>query len=237
MSPSWIDFRPGSASFWTNFAARKNSEFCSGRAIKADWSRPENLPELWSEPEWLHSVKVSCCLQWPWTTNPSTAVIILSVVGKESPRSMFGTNIHPDWQSYSVNKVPCLVIEKQSGLDKLNTYHRSVNSHCNSRLTDRVGVFSQSKYFPGGSLRSTSKDWYPTSGWRIFRSARLNAALKLYPPLSPWKSQVLTNITEKLSTTCISQPKMTEWTMKSYASHAAHQQGMKDTVVTALAWW
>jgi len=56
---------------------------------------------------------------------------------------MFGTNIHPDLAKLQCEQGALFSYREAQSTDKLNTYHRSVNSHRNSRLTDRV-QFSQS---------------------------------------------------------------------------------------------
>lgn len=65
--------------------------------------------------------------------------------------SVFGTNIHPDLAKLQCEQGALFSYpEAQSNLEKLNTYHRSVNNHTQiSRLTDQVGaILSEQHLIP-----------------------------------------------------------------------------------------
>ena len=160
--------------------------------------------------------------------------------------SMFGTNIHPDLAKLQCEQGALFSYrEAQSNLDKLNTYHRSVNSHTQiSRLTDQVGaILSEQHLIPpvkGACVQPAKELILQVDGGHIptqdpdKRSFEALSAI-VYRPES--LQVVDQHHREIINKSCVLAAKDDGLeTMMRYVLNAAHQQGMnQDTVVTALA--
>ena len=160
--------------------------------------------------------------------------------------SEFGTNIHPDLAKLHCEQGALFSYrEAQSNLEKLNTYHRSVNNHTQiGRLTDRVGeLLSENHLVPptdeclpppaeelivqvdGGHIPIKDK------GKRSFEA--LSAIV--YRPESV--QEIDKHHREITNKSCALSAKDDELaTIKTFVLNAALKQGMtEDSVVTALA--
>ena len=160
--------------------------------------------------------------------------------------SMFGTNIHPDLAKLHCEQGAMFSYrEAQSNLDKLNTYHRSVNSHTQiSRLTDQVGAILSEQHLispvesgcsqPALDLILQVDGGHIPIQERAKRSFEALSAVVYRPSSLKVVDQHHREITNK---SCVLSAKDDELeTMKRYVFNAVHQQGMnQDTVVTALA--
>lgn len=160
--------------------------------------------------------------------------------------SMFGTNIHPDLAKLQCEQGALFSYrEAQSNLDKLNTYHRSVNSHSQiSRLTDRVGaILSEQHLVPPVAevcAQPAKELILQVDGGHIPIQARAKRSFEALSAIvyRPESLQVVDqHHREIINKSCVLSAKDDKLeTMKSYVLNAAHQQGMnQDTVVTALA--
>lgn len=160
--------------------------------------------------------------------------------------SEFGTSIHPDLAKLQCEQGALFSYrEAQSNLDKLNTYHRSVNNHTQiGRLTDRVGETLSAQHLmappaeacahpapalilqiDGGHIPIKDK------GKRGFEA--LSAIV--YRPESV--QEVDRHHREIVNKSCALSAKDDELaTIKTYVLNVAHKQGMnQETAVTALA--
>ncbi len=160
--------------------------------------------------------------------------------------SMFGTNIHPDLAKLQCEQGALFSYrEAQSNLDKLNTYHRSVNSHTQiSRLTDQVGgILSEEHLVPpieSACAQPTQELILQVDGGHIpiqDKTKRSFEALSaiVYRPES--LKVVDRHHREIINKSCVLSAKDDELeTMKRYVLNAAYQQGMnQDTAIVALA--
>ena len=160
--------------------------------------------------------------------------------------SMFGANIHPDLAKLQCEQGALFSYrEAQSNLDKLNTYHRSVNSHTQiSRLTDQVGaILSQQRLIPPveeACAQPVKELILQVDGGHIPIQARTKRSFEalaaiVYQPES--LKEVDQHHREIINKSCVLSAKDDKLeTMKRYVLNAACQQGMnQDTVVTALA--
>lgn len=160
--------------------------------------------------------------------------------------SMFGTNIHPDLAKLQCEQGAMFSYrEAPSNLDKLNTYHRSVNSHTPiSRLTDQVGAILSEQHLispveeacsqPAQELILQVDGGHIPIQERAKRSLEALSAVVYRPENLKVVNQHHREITNKSCVLSAKDDKLE--TMKRYVLNAAYQQGMnQDTVVTALA--
>jgi hypothetical protein len=159
---------------------------------------------------------------------------------------IFGTNIHPDLAKLQCEQGALFSYrEAQSNLDKLNTYHRSVNNHTQiSRLTDQVGaILSQQHLIPpveSACAQPTQELILQVDGGHIPLQERAKRSFEALSAIvyRPESLQVVDqHHREILNKSCVLSAKDDKLeTMNSYVFNAAHQQGMnQNTVVTALA--
>jgi len=178
----------------------------------------------------------------------STAAIILSVVGKESPQlpPCLAPISIPIWHLLQCEQGALFSYrEAQSNLDKLNTYHRSVNNHTQiSRLTDQVGAILSEQHLippleeacaqPAKQLIVQVDGGHIPIQERAKRSFEALSAIAYRPESLQVVDQHHRQIINKSCVLSAKDDKLE--TMKSYVLNAAHQQGMnQNTVVTALA--
>lgn len=160
--------------------------------------------------------------------------------------SMFGTNIHPDLAKLQCEQgVLFSYREAQSNLDKLNTYHRSVNNHTQiSRLTDQVGaILSEQHLIPPveeACAQPAKELIVQVDGGHIPIQERAKRSFEALSAIvyCPESLQVVDqHHREIINKSCVLSAKDDKLeTIKNYLLNAAHQQGMnQNTVVTALA--
>jgi len=160
--------------------------------------------------------------------------------------SMFGTNIHPDLAKLQCEQGAMFSYrEAQSNLDKLNTYHRRVNSHTQiSRLTDQVGAILSEQHLipsvesactqPAQELILQVDGGHIPIQERTKRSFEALSAIVYRPESLLEVDQHHREISDKSCALAAKDDGLE--TMKRYVLNAAHQQGMnQDTVITALA--